>query len=81
MYKKLENTFLKQTFESEYPKLLRFYNDLWTRLKPYSTTVDQTTTVRLGSSDYDSSVFSVPLITPVIGKDDVFNFPAENELK
>ncbi|EDV25887.1 uncharacterized protein TRIADDRAFT_24290, partial [Trichoplax adhaerens] len=53
-----DNTFLKQTFESEYPKLLRFYNDLWSRLKPYSVTIDQVTTVRLGSVDYDNSVFS-----------------------
>ena len=30
------NTFIKQAFEGEYPKLLRLYNDLWRRLKPIS---------------------------------------------
>ena len=28
-----DNTFLKQAFEGEYPKLLRLYNDLWRRLQ------------------------------------------------
>lgn len=27
------NTFLKQAFEGEYPKLLRLYNELWRRLQ------------------------------------------------
>ncbi|XP_004598650.2 conserved oligomeric Golgi complex subunit 5 [Ochotona princeps] len=29
------STFLKQSFEGEYPKLLRLYNDLWKRLQQY----------------------------------------------
>ena len=32
------SAFLKQAFEGEYPKLLRLYNDLWSRLKQFSTT-------------------------------------------
>ena len=31
------STFLKQAFEGEYPKLLRLYNDLWTRLQQFSS--------------------------------------------
>ena len=31
------NTFLKQAFEGEYPKLLRLFNDLWRRLSPLSS--------------------------------------------
>ena len=27
------NTILKQTFEGEYPKLLRLFNDLWRRIQ------------------------------------------------
>lgn len=30
------STFLKQAFEGEYPKLLRLYNDLWSRLQQFS---------------------------------------------
>ncbi|KAJ7354882.1 Conserved oligomeric Golgi complex subunit [Desmophyllum pertusum] len=30
------STFLKQAFEGEYPKLLRLYNDLWSRLQQYN---------------------------------------------
>ena len=32
-----ESTFLKQAFEGEYPKLLRVYNDLWSRLEQFSS--------------------------------------------
>ncbi|XP_044182352.1 conserved oligomeric Golgi complex subunit 5-like [Acropora millepora] len=32
------STFLKQAFEGEYPKLLRLYNDLWSRLQHFSST-------------------------------------------
>ena len=32
----LANTFLKQAFEGEYPKLLRLYNDLWRRIQQFS---------------------------------------------
>lgn len=31
-----ENTFIKQAFEGEYPKLLRLFNDLWKRLEPFT---------------------------------------------
>jgi len=31
------STFLKQAFEGEYPKLLRLYNDLWSRLQHFSS--------------------------------------------
>ncbi|XP_040858406.1 conserved oligomeric Golgi complex subunit 5 isoform X8 [Ochotona curzoniae] len=31
----LASMFLKQSFEGEYPKLLRLYNDLWKRLQQY----------------------------------------------
>ena len=31
------NTFLKQAFEGEYPKLLRLFNDLWKRLQPFKS--------------------------------------------
>ncbi|ELT89629.1 hypothetical protein CAPTEDRAFT_226404 [Capitella teleta] len=34
-----ENTFLKQAFEGEYPKLLRLYNDLWRRIQGISVTM------------------------------------------
>ena len=30
------NTFIKQAFEGEYPKLLRLYNDLWKRMQQFS---------------------------------------------
>ena len=33
----LASTFLKQAFEGEYPKLLRLYNDLWSRLQQFSS--------------------------------------------
>ncbi|KAK3767574.1 hypothetical protein RRG08_003835 [Elysia crispata] len=33
------STFLRQTFEGEYPKLLRLYNDLWRRLQQFSITL------------------------------------------
>lgn len=33
----LESPFLKQAFEGEYPKLLRLYNELWTRLQQFVT--------------------------------------------
>ena len=33
---RLDNTFLKQTFEGEFPKLLRLYNDLWRRIQQFS---------------------------------------------
>ncbi|KAL3853402.1 hypothetical protein ACJMK2_016944 [Sinanodonta woodiana] len=36
--------FLKQAFESEYPKLLRLYNDLWRRLQQFSLSAGQTDT-------------------------------------
>ncbi|GFR70305.1 conserved oligomeric Golgi complex subunit 5 [Elysia marginata] len=36
------STFLKQTFEGEYPKLLRLYNDLWRRLQQFSITLTVT---------------------------------------
>ncbi|KAM7439206.1 Conserved oligomeric Golgi complex subunit [Porites harrisoni] len=41
------STFLKQAFEGEYPKLLRLYNDLWTRLQQYSS-ASNSTSVSLG---------------------------------
>ena len=43
----LASTFLKQAFEGEYPKLLRLYNDLWTRLQQYSS-ASNSTSVSLG---------------------------------
>lgn len=30
-----DNTFLRQAFEGEYPKLLRLYSDLWRRLQHF----------------------------------------------
>ncbi len=31
------NTFIKQAFEGEFPKLLRLYNDMWRRLQQFSS--------------------------------------------
>jgi len=31
------NTFIKQAFEGEYPKLLRLYNELWKRLRAFNS--------------------------------------------
>ncbi|KAK2155274.1 hypothetical protein LSH36_244g03005 [Paralvinella palmiformis] len=39
------NTFLKQAFEGEYPKLLRLFNDLWRRLSPLSTLMANDTVI------------------------------------
>ncbi|KAK7101689.1 conserved oligomeric Golgi complex subunit 5-like isoform X2 [Littorina saxatilis] len=36
------SSFLKQTFEGEYPKLLRLYSDLWRRLQQFSLTMTVT---------------------------------------
>ncbi|KAJ8261862.1 hypothetical protein GJAV_G00159310 [Gymnothorax javanicus] len=33
------SSFLKQTLEGEYPKLLRLYNELWKRLQQYSASI------------------------------------------
>ncbi|KAJ8387684.1 hypothetical protein AAFF_G00151150 [Aldrovandia affinis] len=33
------SSFLKQTLEGEYPKLLRLYNELWKRLQQYSVSI------------------------------------------
>ncbi|XP_022783449.1 conserved oligomeric Golgi complex subunit 5-like isoform X1 [Stylophora pistillata] len=38
------STFLKQAFEGEYPKLLRLYNDLWSRLQQFSSASNAPTT-------------------------------------
>ena len=43
----LASTFLKQAFEGEYPKLLRLYNDLWSRLQQFSS-ASNSTSVSLG---------------------------------
>ena len=32
-----EQTFIRQAFEGEYPKLVRLNYDLWTRLQQFST--------------------------------------------
>ena len=42
------NTFLKQAFEGEYPKLLRLYNDLWKRLQQFSSHM-----ISVGNLDID----------------------------
>ncbi|KAK6993674.1 conserved oligomeric Golgi complex subunit 5 [Biomphalaria glabrata] len=36
------SSFLKQSFEGEYPKLLRLYNDLWRRLQQFSIALSVT---------------------------------------
>ena len=37
LYIFLANTYLKQAFEGEYPKMLRLFNDLWRRLQPFKS--------------------------------------------
>ncbi len=46
------NTFIKQAFEGEYPKLLRLYNDLWRRMQQFTGNMNST------------SVPSTPLLHP-----------------
>ncbi|GFO07452.1 conserved oligomeric Golgi complex subunit 5 [Plakobranchus ocellatus] len=50
------STFLKQTFEGEYPKLLRLYNDLWRRLQQFSITLTVTPSSNLPDLSATSGV-------------------------
>ncbi|KAL9959850.1 hypothetical protein ACROYT_G033211 [Oculina patagonica] len=67
------STFLKQAFEGEYPKLLRLYNDLWTRLQQFSSATNV------------PSAALVPQMEPSFGlfpaSEDEFSISPEQALK
>lgn len=42
------SSFLKQAFETEYPKLLRLCNELWRRLQQYSSSLQGALSVTAG---------------------------------
>lgn len=68
------STFLKQAFEGEYPKLLRLYNDLWSRLQQFSSVPSNAPAASL-MSQMEPSFSLFP------GSDDDFGWSPEQALK
>ena len=56
----LASTFLKQAFEGEYPKLLRLYNDLWSRLQQFSSTSNVPSATLVSQMEPSFSLFPAP---------------------
>ncbi|XP_068713905.1 conserved oligomeric Golgi complex subunit 5-like [Montipora foliosa] len=68
------STFLKQAFEGEYPKLLRLYNDLWSRLQQFSSGPSNAPAASLMSQ-------MEPSFSLFLGSDDDFGWSPEQALK
>lgn len=54
------STFLKQAFEGEYPKLLRLYNDLWSRLQQFSSASNVPSATLVSQMEPSFSLFPAP---------------------
>lgn len=52
-----KSPFLKQAFEGEYPKLLRLYNELWSRLQQFAVTASQSNVYTGGVSEVVYGIF------------------------
>jgi hypothetical protein len=44
-----ESSYMSQAFEGEFPKLLRFFNDLWHRVSKFDATVERLKPLHCGS--------------------------------